>query len=236
LIDHFFPRLIPLPVTKRIFSFTLAALALLAASASLRAAASPQDDYLQIYVMINEGDKLSQGGQNSQAREKYETALARLEKLKNENPEWEPTIVKYRIKYLGDKLAGLKSAKETPPSPASAPPEKVAEKTPPPPVVTTPEPPAPAKKETPAPAPVSAPVVSSDDPSALRQRIIQLTGDLESARTELKQAKADLDQALTEKKACRSVFPPLRPEMPVWRLCSRRIPPCVPNWPPPRRV
>jgi Flp pilus assembly protein TadD/predicted nucleic acid-binding Zn-ribbon protein len=43
-------------------------------------------------------------------------------------------------------------------------------------------------------------VVQADDPSALRQRIIQLTGDLESARTELKQAKADLDQALTDKK------------------------------------
>jgi Flp pilus assembly protein TadD/predicted nucleic acid-binding Zn-ribbon protein len=42
--------------------------------------------------------------------------------------------------------------------------------------------------------------VASDDPSALRQRVIQLTGDLESARTELKQAKADLDQALTDKK------------------------------------
>ena len=43
-------------------------------------------------------------------------------------------------------------------------------------------------------------MVTSDDPSALRQRIIQLTGDLESARTELKQAKADLDQALADKK------------------------------------
>ncbi|NDD56342.1 MAG: tetratricopeptide repeat protein [Verrucomicrobia bacterium] len=48
--------------------------------------------------------------------------------------------------------------------------------------------------------PAAASSLSSDDPSALRQRIIQLTGDLESARTELKQAKADLDQALSEKK------------------------------------
>jgi Flp pilus assembly protein TadD len=166
------------------------------------AAASPQDDYLQIYVMINEGDKLSQGGQNSQAREKYETALTRLEKLKNENPEWEPTIVKYRIKYLNDKLANLKTAKESATPPPAAP-------------VAAPAPTAPApmseKPETPAPAPTPAaakteapaapaPVVTSDDPSALRQRIIQLTGDLESARTELKQAKADLDQALTDKK------------------------------------
>ena len=78
-------------------------------------AASPQDDYLQIYVLINEGDKLTQSGQNSQGREKYETALTRLDKLKNENPELEPTIVKYRIKYLNEKLDSLKSAKDTSP-------------------------------------------------------------------------------------------------------------------------
>ncbi len=178
----------------------MAALALASLAVRLEAAASPQDDYLQIYVMINEGDKLSQGGQNSQAREKYETALTRLEKLKNENPEWEPTIVKYRIKYLNDKLAGLKSAKDSspPPSAPSAPAPVAAEKPAPPPAPTRSETPAPAKVETPAPAP--APVAASDDPSALRQRIIQLTGDLESARTELKQAKADLDQALAEKR------------------------------------
>ncbi|NDD82304.1 MAG: hypothetical protein EBZ53_07070, partial [Verrucomicrobia bacterium] len=100
MIGPFFHRLISLPVTKRIHLFTSAALALFSTASLLKAAASPQDDYLQIYVMINEGDKLGQSGQASQAREKYETALSRLEKLKNENPEWEPTIVKYRIKYL----------------------------------------------------------------------------------------------------------------------------------------
>ncbi len=169
------------------------------------AAASPQDDYLQIYVMINEGDKLSQGGQTSQAREKYEGALNRLEKLKNENPEWEPTIVKYRIKYLSDKLANLKSAPAPtaapPPAPASTerPAAPTASPAPAPAASEAPTAPLPvAKKETPAPAAASS--LSSDDPSALRQRIIQLTGDLESARTELKQAKADLDQALSEKK------------------------------------
>ena len=176
--------------------------AFLAAAPRLEAAASPQDDYLQIYVMINEGDKLMQGGQNSQAREKYETALTRLEKLKNENPEWEPTIVKYRIKYLSDKLAGLKSARDTaaPPSAPVAAEKPVAA---PPPAPAPVEKPAPVRTETPAPAPAPAPapVVASDDPSALRQRIIQLTGDLESARTELRQAKADLDQALADKKS-----------------------------------
>ena len=92
-------------MTKLLRISLLAVGAFLAAAPRLEAAASPQDDYLQIYVMINEGDKLMQGGQNSQAREKYETALTRLEKLKNENPEWEPTIVKYRIKYLSGILS-----------------------------------------------------------------------------------------------------------------------------------
>ena len=192
-------------MTKRIHLFTLAALALFSTASLLKAAASPQDDYLQIYVMINEGDKLGQSGQASQAREKYETALSRLEKLKNENPEWEPTIVKYRIKYLNDKLANLKNSPA--PAASSAPAPVATEKpaAPAPPVTPAPAPSespsasvAPAKKEPPAPA--AAPVVTSDDPSALRQRIIQLTGDLESARTELKQAKADLDQALADKK------------------------------------
>ncbi len=200
LLEPFFHRLICVTLKDSLQVFLLTALAFGSLATHLPAAASPQDDYLQIYVMINEGDKLNTAGQASQAREKYETALTRLEKLKNENPEWEPTIVKYRIKYLNDKLAALKSVKDTVPPPAPAAPV-TAEKPPAPPAAPAPSetvPPAPA----PAPAapPAAVPAVTSDDPSALRQRIIQLTGDLESARTELKQAKADLDQALSEKK------------------------------------
>ena len=174
-----------------------------ATSSHLHSAASPQDDYLQIYVMIQEGDKLTQGGQNSQGREKYETAIQRLEKLKNENPEWEPTIVKYRIKYLNEKLDSLKSAKDTSPAPKPAP--APATLTPAP---TTTEKPASAEKPTPsepkaeipaAPAPAASPAVA-DDPSALRQKVIALSGELESARTELRQAKSDLDAAVADKK------------------------------------
>jgi Flp pilus assembly protein TadD len=171
-----------------------------ATPAHVYSAASPQDDYLQIYVMIQEGDKLTQGGQNSQGREKYETAIQRLEKLKNENPEWEPTIVKYRIKYLTEKLESLKSAKDS--APAAKPTPAPAPTTLPP---ATTEKPAPSepKAEIPAasaPSPSSSPSVATDDPSALRQKIINLSGELESARTELRQAKSELDTAVAEKK------------------------------------
>jgi len=165
-------------------------------------AASPQDDYLQIYVLINEGDKLTQSGQNSQGREKYETALTRLDKLKNENPEWEPTIVKYRIKYLNEKLDSLKSAKDTSPSPKPAPSSPPAtpsssDST------ASPEEKTPAtqsKSEAPASLPNSTPALTGDDPSALRQKIISLSGELESARTELRQTKNELESAVTAKK------------------------------------
>ena len=172
-----------------------------ATSTHLHSAASPQDDYLQIYVMIQEGDKLTQGGQNSQGREKYETAIQRLEKLKNENPEWEPTIVKYRIKYLNEKLESLKSAKDASPAPKSTPaPATLTPATPEKPASTEKPAPSEPKAEIPAaPAPSSAPTVA-DDPSALRQKVIALSGELESARTELRQAKSDLDAAVADKK------------------------------------
>ena len=159
-------------------------------------AASPQDDYLQIYVMIQDGDRLATAGQNSQGREKFETALSRLEKLKNENPEWEPTIVKYRIKYLNEKLEAMKTSKDSAPAVAPAskspPASGLAEKT-----AAAP----PSSESLPA-TPPKAPAapVASDDPSALRQKIISLSGELESARTELRQAKSDLDSAVSDKK------------------------------------
>jgi len=204
LIHNDLPRLISPPVNRNQQLFLLLAATVLASGAPLPAAVSPQDDYLKIYMMINDGEKLSQSGQVSQAREKYETALSRLEKLKNENPEWEPTIVRYRIKDLNEKLASLKSAKDTPvPSaPEPAVPAPAPAKT---------EPASPAKSEPASPAksePASSPLPPvSDDPSTLRQRIIQLTGELESARTELKQAKTDLEQALAEKKSLQDKTP-----------------------------
>jgi tetratricopeptide (TPR) repeat protein len=160
------------------------------------AVVSPQDDYLQIYVLIQDGDRLAAGGQNSQGREKFETALSRLEKLKNENPEWEPTIVKYRIKYLNEKLEAMKASKDSVPAvapaaksvPASTPTEK-----------TAPAPPSSESLPPTAPKSLVSPV-ASDDPSALRQKVISLSGELESARTELRQAKSDLDLAVADKK------------------------------------
>jgi len=65
---------------------------------------TPQDRYLEAYAVIQEADLLSKAGQANEARLKYEEAWHRLKKVEMESPEWEPTIVRYRLRYLSEKL------------------------------------------------------------------------------------------------------------------------------------
>lgn len=65
---------------------------------------TPQDRYLEAYAVIAEADLLSKAGQEIEARLKYEEAWRRLKKVEMESPDWEPTILRYRIRYLSEKL------------------------------------------------------------------------------------------------------------------------------------
>ncbi len=70
--------------------------------------ASPQDQYLQIYLTIQEAERMEASGQMAEAKTRYQTSLDKLEKLQKQNPDWEPVIVHYRINYCKDKLTRLK--------------------------------------------------------------------------------------------------------------------------------
>jgi Flp pilus assembly protein TadD len=72
--------------------------------------ASPQDTYLQIYLTIQEADRMESGGQKASARGKYQQSLDDLKALQQSNPDWEKTIVNYRIKYCQEKIDSLASA------------------------------------------------------------------------------------------------------------------------------
>lgn len=72
--------------------------------------ATPQDDFLQIYLAIQEADQLVQSGQSGQGREKYVASLNQLEKLQSKYPDWEPVIVRYRINFCKQKIAKLAHA------------------------------------------------------------------------------------------------------------------------------
>lgn len=78
--------------------------------ANVMSAVLPQEQFLQIYLLIQEGEKLESANQKASARSLFKVSEERLEKLNLNYPEWEPTIVKYRLRYSKDKLESLKDA------------------------------------------------------------------------------------------------------------------------------
>jgi TPR repeat protein len=65
---------------------------------------SPQDEYLLIYQKINEADRHFHAKEIEKARHLYDRCLYGLETIKKKDPEWEPSIIRYRIKHLEQKL------------------------------------------------------------------------------------------------------------------------------------
>jgi hypothetical protein len=78
-------------------------------------AETPDDQYLRIYGMIEQGDALQTKGQADQALAKYREALAALQAFDRDHRDWNPKLLAYRFKYLADKVAALSAP---PPEPA----------------------------------------------------------------------------------------------------------------------
>ncbi len=92
---------------RRSLLFAIALFSLFACDQMVQAAQSLQDQYLQIYLLIQEADKLETDGQKAAAYKRYQTALSRLEALPK---DWEPGIVNYRIHFCKDKLTSLQDS------------------------------------------------------------------------------------------------------------------------------
>ncbi len=138
--------------------------------------ADPQQDFLQIYLLIQEGEKLEADGQAASARARYEDALKRLQQL----PEgWEDGIVKYRIKYCREKVAKLKDAKDSNPGATAT----TSSAVPP---------------ESSNAAPIPAPAPPSTD------EINKLNAEISALKIELNDTKTQLNTALDEAKDLRA--------------------------------
>ena len=91
-------------------------------AAALRAfAEGPDDQYLRIYELIQQGDSLAFSGQSSQSMAKYVEAQTALQKFQKGYPDWNDQIVKFRLNYLEGKISALASQ-----LPAAAGPQAVA--------------------------------------------------------------------------------------------------------------
>ena len=101
-------------------NFTWAFLVLLTAAPLVRAD-GPDDAYVSIYALIQQADDLLAKGQTPAATIKYQEAQAALKRFQMGNPDWNPTIVKYRAKYVAEKITENAGKGTTTPVPVPAP-------------------------------------------------------------------------------------------------------------------
>ena len=85
----------------------IVAFAALVAVSLLVQAEGPDDRYLEIYKLIQEGDQFVATGQPAFAKERYSAAQADLKKLQTSYPGWNPQLVEYRLRTLETKLRPL---------------------------------------------------------------------------------------------------------------------------------
>ena len=108
----------------------LAALAVIffLAIPAVRAQQSPDDQYVVIYELIQQGDVNAAAGQPQKALEDYAEAQRELQKFQQIYPDWNPTIVGFRINYLAQKVAAFTpAAPATNAAPANVPPPTPAD-------------------------------------------------------------------------------------------------------------
>ncbi len=100
--------------------FAACVIAFFSAVAAVQAQQSPDDQYVIIYVLIQQGDASLTGGQPKQALGDYVEAQRELKQFQAAYSDWNPMIVNYRLNYLAEKINAL-----TPQVATNAPPEKV---------------------------------------------------------------------------------------------------------------
>lgn len=106
------------------FFAALVIVALLAAP-SAHAQQSPDDQYVIIYVLIQQGDADLTAGQPQKALGDYTEAQRELKQFQQVYSDWNPLIVNYRLNYLAQKITALTPrpvATNAPSASASAPP------------------------------------------------------------------------------------------------------------------
>ena len=90
-------------VMKRVLVLTILLWFMLAL---LKGAESPDTQYLRIYSLIAEADQIRGAGQPDLARQKYSQAQAELKQIQTSHPDWNASIVLFRLDYLAEKLRG----------------------------------------------------------------------------------------------------------------------------------
>jgi tetratricopeptide (TPR) repeat protein len=74
-------------------------------------AASPDDQYVAILYLIQQGDAAESAGSRSEAFARFTSAFTELQQLQHDAPGWESDMVSYRLNYLRKRLDVLGAAR-----------------------------------------------------------------------------------------------------------------------------
>jgi Flp pilus assembly protein TadD len=74
-------------------------------------AQGPDEQYIQIYNVMQQAEGLKESGQDNAALQKYLEAESSLRKFKRIYPDWNPRIVEFRLKYLAARIGPLTEQK-----------------------------------------------------------------------------------------------------------------------------
>jgi Flp pilus assembly protein TadD len=88
---------------KRVAVFVFGVLTL-SFSPVARAQSNPDDQYLIIYALIQQGDAFNSSREPRRALDDYTEAQTDLQKFQRVFPDWNPKIVNFRLSYLADRI------------------------------------------------------------------------------------------------------------------------------------
>ena len=83
-------------------------------------AEGPDDQYVHIYNLIQEADKLANGAQPSEALPKYLEAQTALGQFKKGYPDWNVKVINFRLNYVAAKIAAISPHVPAPVAPSPA--------------------------------------------------------------------------------------------------------------------
>jgi Family of unknown function (DUF6263) len=97
-------------------------LCFLSAAPELRAQSkTADDDYFDVYSLITKADQLAEKGKTGAAMTNYITARKELKQFQQDNPLWNPKLVKYRLGYLDETITAETSSSPAHKSPGTTP-------------------------------------------------------------------------------------------------------------------
>ena len=85
-------------------------------------AEGPDDQYVRIYTLIQDADKLNSGDRPSEALPKYREAQTALLQFQKGYPDWNVKVISFRLNYVTAKIAAVSPHVPAPVAPAAAPP------------------------------------------------------------------------------------------------------------------